>query len=147
MNLIFYQSDHRQVELAHLERVEEDIARRYGRLPGTYTDSVDLFQAVKDRAFKTKDKRSLSDLRELDRLLKLRLEIKTGALPNVVSVHFLMSSIVLFIKSHSTHIASTSRGFGRFFAISVRAAASNTSSATQPSCPSSYYTSRQGSIM
>ncbi len=54
MNLIFYQSDHRQVELAHLERVEEDIARQYGRLPGAYIDSVDLFQAVKDRAFKTK---------------------------------------------------------------------------------------------
>ncbi len=85
------------VELDHLKKVEENIARRYGRLSGSYIDSADLFQAVKDGGFQTKDKQSLSDLQELDIILRRRLELNTG-LPSVVSVHFLRSSIVLFTK-------------------------------------------------
>ncbi len=142
MSLIFYQSDSRYVELASLEEVEKDLATQYGRLFGSYIDSVDVFQVVKDRAFNIKDEKSLSDLQKLDRLLKLRLELKTGA---SVSVHFLRSSIALFTKSPSPHIAFTSRGFGCFFAISVRAAAFNASSITRPSFPSRYFTPTQAS--
>ncbi|KAK0227258.1 hypothetical protein EDD85DRAFT_146585 [Armillaria nabsnona] len=86
-------SDSRYVELASLEEVEKDLASQYGRLSGPYIDSVDVFQVVKDRAFNSKDKKSLEDLQKLDRLLKLRLELKTGA---SVSVHFLRSSIAFF---------------------------------------------------
>ncbi|SJL12678.1 uncharacterized protein ARMOST_16109 [Armillaria ostoyae] len=90
-------SDHRHVELVRLQKVEEDIARRYGRLSGSYVDPVDLFQAVKDRAFKIKDEKSLSDLRELDRLLKLRLELKTGAPPSFPSYRFHPSRVWSFL--------------------------------------------------
>ncbi|PBK79765.1 hypothetical protein ARMGADRAFT_1021350 [Armillaria gallica] len=86
-------SDHRLVELDRLQMVEEDIARRYGRLSVPYIDSVDLFQAVKDRASKIKDPQSLSDLRQLDELLKLRLEIKTGSLPSDPSHRLHLSQV------------------------------------------------------
>ncbi|KAK0474340.1 hypothetical protein EDD18DRAFT_1339290 [Armillaria luteobubalina] len=76
-------SDHRQVELDRLQKVEVEIARRYGRLSAPFIDSVDLFQVVKDRALKSKDPQPQSDLQQLDKLLKLHLEMKTGALPSV----------------------------------------------------------------
>ncbi|KAK0462804.1 hypothetical protein IW261DRAFT_1527204 [Armillaria novae-zelandiae] len=93
--------DHRQVELARLQKVEEDIARRHGRLSTPVIDAVDLFQAVKDTAFITKDPHSLSDLQELDKLLKLRLEIKTGIVPSIPSHRSQLSRVWSFLSNLS----------------------------------------------
>ncbi|PBK82710.1 hypothetical protein ARMGADRAFT_1038384 [Armillaria gallica] len=74
-------SDPRDGELSCLQEVERDLALQYGELSGSDIDSVAVFQVVKARAFRINDEKSILELRELDKLLKLCLELKMDAPP------------------------------------------------------------------
>ncbi|PBK84597.1 hypothetical protein ARMGADRAFT_1037073 [Armillaria gallica] len=77
-NPVISASDPMKDELDRLQKIEKGIAERYGIPSVSYVDSVHLFQVVKDRANKTKDKESLSDLQTLDIILERRMELKTS---------------------------------------------------------------------
>ncbi|KAK0476240.1 hypothetical protein EDD18DRAFT_1366647 [Armillaria luteobubalina] len=80
-------------ELARLKQVEKDLATEYGLLSNPI-DSVDVLQTAKDRAFDMKDKKSKSDLAELDTLFKLRLKLNTDDPPSSYCLYLLVWSFL-----------------------------------------------------